>query len=217
MLASRTKPREPPLRGGERGFADGERRPDRAVLAQRDRDRARVGSDQSGNALLVEPRGQGLLGEMVRGMVRDLLDDRSGCAGAPVLRGASGDAVVADHRIRERENLPGVRRIGERLFVARHAGVKDRLAERRSLESESMAFEAAAVGEEERCRGRRDRSRCEILRAVADVSADDRREHYPRQRRAGERRALAQRREVARIDDPRTIGEDRDVGRRADR
>ena len=48
----------------------------------------------------------------------------AGDAGAAVLRGAAGDAVVADHRIGERQNLPGIRRIGQRLFVARHAGIR---------------------------------------------------------------------------------------------
>ena len=83
-------------------------------------------------------------------MMGDLLDDGPGDAGAPVLRGAPGDAVVADHRIGERENLSGVRRVGERLFVARHAGIKDRFAQSGALEAQPVAVEAAAVGEKER-------------------------------------------------------------------
>ena len=70
-------------------IADGQRRPNRSVLAQRDRDRARVGADQRGHPLLVEPRRQVAFGEMVRRMIGDLLDDRAAtqarryCAASP--------------------------------------------------------------------------------------------------------------------------------------
>ena len=79
-------------------------------------------------------------------MVGDLLDHRAGGTGALVLRGALRNAVVADHRIRKGENLSGVRRIGQRLFVSRHAGVKDGFAQRQSVRAQTVAVETAAVG-----------------------------------------------------------------------
>ena len=56
VVAVRTNSAQAPLGRGERRFADGEGRPNGAVLAQRDGDGARVGADQGGDALLVEPR-----------------------------------------------------------------------------------------------------------------------------------------------------------------
>ena len=45
---------------------------------------------------------------------------------------AVGDAVVADHRRREADELLGEARVGDDLLVAGHRGREDRLAERRS-------------------------------------------------------------------------------------
>ena len=73
----------------ERLFADGERRPDRAVLAQRDGDRARVRADQCRNALFVEPRSAGPARERwCDGWCAICLITAPGDAGAPVLRRA---------------------------------------------------------------------------------------------------------------------------------
>ena len=144
---------QPPFRVVQRGVADRKRSPKRPVLAQRNRDRARIGADQCRNALFVEPCGQIGLGQVMRRTISDLLDDRSGDAGSPVLRSASRDAVVTDHRIGERENLPRIRRVGERLFITGHAGVEDRFPKRDSLDTEPVTVEAASVSEKERRAG----------------------------------------------------------------
>src|SRR5262249_13834221 len=84
-----------------------------------------------------------------------LLDDGARDAGARILRCASGDAVVTDHRIGKRENLPGIGRIGKGFFVAGHAGIKHRLAQSGTFESKTVTVESASVGQKERgARGR---------------------------------------------------------------
>src|SRR5580700_1316339 len=88
---------------------------------------------------------------MVRRVIGDLLHYRSRDAGAVVLRRASRNSVVADHWVREGEDLPGIRRIGQRFFVPGHTGIEDRFAERSPFESEPVTLETAAVGEKE-CR-----------------------------------------------------------------
>src|SRR5262249_36009576 len=58
-------------------------------------------------------------------------------------------ADVADLRIRHRDQLPLVRRIGEDLLVAGHARVEDELARRLPRRPEGTAAKHGAVGERE--------------------------------------------------------------------
>src|SRR5579872_2698391 len=55
------------------------------------------------------------------------------------------DAVVADERIAEHEQLAVVRRIGECFFVAGHAGEKHRFALSQAVGTDTGAVEARAV------------------------------------------------------------------------
>ena len=135
----------------EGGLPDRERRRDRSVLPQRDRQRARVRSRQRRNALLVEPRAEIAAAGVMRGLARETLDHGAGDARAIVLHRGPRDPVVADHRIGEREDLSGVRRIGQRLFVPRHPGVEDRLAQRHALHRQPFTVVAGAVGKKQRC------------------------------------------------------------------
>ena len=60
------------------------------------------------------------------------------------------DAVVADQRVGEGDDLPGVARVGDRLLVAGHAGVEDDLAERLGVGGAAeLAVEARAVLEQD--------------------------------------------------------------------
>ncbi len=61
-----------------------------------------------------------------------------------------GDAVVADHRRREAEDLLGVARVGDELLVAGHRGREDGLAEGDALGAHRPAGEDLAVLEDER-------------------------------------------------------------------
>ena len=132
---------------GDRFVAHGERRGDRAVFAQRDRQRARVDADDRRDRLLLEPRTEIDRVLEVRRPAREMFDHAAGDRRVRMLRHRTRDAVVADQRIGERQDLSGVRRIGERFLIAGHAGVKDGLAERRRVRAETIAFETGAVGE----------------------------------------------------------------------
>ena len=60
-----------------------------------------------------------------------------------------GDPVVAHHRRREADELPGVARIGDRLLVAGHAGREHGLAEGDAVDRDGAAAEHRSVLEEE--------------------------------------------------------------------
>ena len=68
----------------------------------------------------------------------------------PLRLGARGrDAVVADHRRREADELLGVARVGDDLLVAGHRRREDGLAERAARRGDRLAFEDRAVLEHE--------------------------------------------------------------------
>ena len=69
------------------------------------------------------------------------------------------DAGVADVRGRHDHDLPVVRRVGQRLLVAGHAGVEHRLAEGLPDAAECLAAERAAVLQYQQC--------CSALHRVA--------------------------------------------------
>ena len=66
------------------------------------------------------------------------------------LRPLVGDAVVADHRRREADELLREARIGHGFLVARHAGREDRLAAREALGADRVAAEDRAVLQREK-------------------------------------------------------------------
>ena len=109
------------------------------------------------------------------------------------------DAVVADVRVGEGDDLPGVRRIGDDLLVARQRGVEHQLAG-----GDAAASERRSPRPRTRCRrrgraarlgsSRRPRRRARRRRPNSTVCLT-----LPRERSAGERR-------VARLDSPDAVG-----------
>ena len=67
----------------------------------------------------------------------------------PDSRARRRDAVVADHRRREADDLLGVARVGDDLLVAGHRGREDGLAEREALGADRLAAEDGPVLEGE--------------------------------------------------------------------
>ena len=61
-----------------------------------------------------------------------------------------GDAVVADHRRGEADDLAAEARVGRDLLVAGHRGREDRLAERRRRRADALAAKDGAVLENEK-------------------------------------------------------------------
>ena len=68
---------------------------------------------------------------------------------AKVVLDVGGDAVVADHREGEREQLPTVRRVSQRLRVADHGRVEDHLTRDRALSAKGEALQPRAVTQHE--------------------------------------------------------------------
>ena len=123
--------------------------------------------------------------------------------GAVRLGAPLGDAVVADHRRREADELLGVARVGDRLLVAGHRGREDGLAERDarraatdsprktvpSSRSEEAAHAVPRSRRAERCdasRGRQDRvvRLRPASRGEHDPPVGDRQPHLAAQRLA---------------------------------
>ena len=101
----------------------------RAGVADMADERARVDAGDGGDAAVAKPvepaalGGGGVLG------VAGVAHDRRAGVDAVRLHGLLGDAVVADHRVGEGDELPRVRGVGDGLLVAGHRGVEDDLAD----------------------------------------------------------------------------------------
>ena len=109
----------------------------RAALAQAQHERARVDAGERDDPALgepVRPLGPARLAHQHRLRVR-----------ARRLGATGGDAVVADHRRREADELLGEARVGDGLLVAGHRGREDRLAEGDALRADRLAAEDRPV------------------------------------------------------------------------
>src|SRR5437763_3812362 len=89
----------------------------------------------------------------VRGDGRALLDDEAVHPRLPRLDVLVVDAVVADQRVRHRDDLPSIRRIGEDLLIALHRRIEDHLARRFAERAEGLARERPAVAQDEKGAG----------------------------------------------------------------
>ncbi len=105
------------------------------------------------------------------------------------LRPLVGDAVVADHRRGEADELVLEARVGDRLLVAGHAGREDGLAERVALGADRLAVPHRAVCEREVAHSNATFPPASVIR-TAPVS---RRAEQPRVARARAERLLADR------------------------
>ena len=115
-----------------------------AVLAQVNRQRARIDAVDSGHAVRLEVRVKRVRGTEVR-RFRQIADHKSRKKKAPGLDVLGVDSVVADFGSGEGDELPGVRRVGQDLLIPAHAGVEHHLATPVNRLSESDAVEDRAV------------------------------------------------------------------------
>ena len=118
----------------------------------------------------------------VRRPAGQIADDHAPASRGPRLVVALVDAVVPDVRIRERDDLPGVRRIGEDLLVARERGVEHDLARRHTvggLKAHRFALEGLAVGQNQQRLGHLPAP----IPALAGIFASC--EHFPCHQMAG--------------------------------
>ena len=129
----------------------------RPVLAQPPGQRPGVDAGDAGDALGLEPgaqrAGRGVVAVLVHvGLHHQPLHlDAAGLVGAVQGTGRArrGNAVAADERVGEDEDLAAVRRVGERLDVAGHPGVEDHLAADRPRRPERTAGHLRAVLQQE--------------------------------------------------------------------
>ena len=126
-----------------RGAIGDERRAHRALVAQVLDERPRVDAKQDRHAVFGEPVEQARAASG-RGVAR-LATDHADRLHAIRLADIALDAVVADHRRRERDHLAVEGRVRQRLLIPRHAGRKDGLAERNRGCASTLTVEARAV------------------------------------------------------------------------
>ena len=129
----------------------------RPVLAQSPGQRPGVDAGDAGDALGLEPgaqrAGRGVVAVLAHvGLHHQPLHlDAAGLVGTVQGTGRArrGNAVAADQRVGEDEDLAAVRRVGERLDVAGHPGVEDHLAADRPRRPERTAGHLRAVLQQE--------------------------------------------------------------------
>ena len=112
-------------------------------------ERARVHAVMPGMPCRAQPAQPALLGAGRVVVVDRRAHDRAGRVDAVGLHRRLGDAVVADVRGREGDQLAREARVGHRLLVARHAGREDDLAGRPSRRADGLAVEARPVLEQD--------------------------------------------------------------------
>ena len=101
----------------------------RADGAEFDRERAGVDAGQTRHFLLGEECFERSLALGAGRLSAEFgADQRRGERAARLIEFAI-DAVIADERIRQRDDLSAIRRIGENILIAFHAGIKNDFAE----------------------------------------------------------------------------------------
>ena len=80
------------------------------------------------------------------------------------------NAVVADQRVREGQNLTGKGRVGQRFLVAHHAGGEHQLARPDGLSAEQFTRVASSIGrEQDACPTGSGRERSLVSQAIGCV------------------------------------------------
>ena len=162
-------PREQGLRVGlGRGDAD----PHRAALAQVAGQRAGVDAGDADHALLAQRRVERTPRPPARRHPGRVADDVAGDPDPGGLGVLVVEAGVADVGGGHHHDLAVVRRVGERLLVARHPGGEHRLTEGLALGAVGLPTEGPAVFENEQS-GRRHESRRTSFSASRDGSLKD--------------------------------------------
>ena len=112
------------------------------------RDGARVDVVEARHALLRQEVGEAFFIVPVRPVRGELADNEAMDERFARLHEDVGDAVVADERIRERQNLAAVRRIGQAFLIADNARIEHDFARGRRF-IQKIPCEDAAVFEDE--------------------------------------------------------------------
>ncbi len=140
-------------RGGAQGvdiLGGSERARDCAGRADQPRQPACVDTADPGDAVSAQHRVEVGLRPTVGVAAGDVTDDDTAAEQPPRLEVGGVDPVVADVRVGERHDLPGVAGIGEHLLIAAEGGVEhDFSCGRRRVGTEQFALEQRSVLEDE--------------------------------------------------------------------
>ena len=121
-----------------------------AGVAQHARETTRVDAGNPGNSARGQHRVEARLGPMVAVAASQVANDHPTTVRPRCLVVDGRGAVVADVRIRERDDLTGITRVGDHLLVSRQHGVEHHFTGRdRRLGSDRLPFEYAAIGQNE--------------------------------------------------------------------
>ena len=133
----------------QRGFVGGpEGAGHRPGIADQPGEATGVDAGETGDAVAYEHRLEVALGAAVARPAGQLAHDDAAAERPVGLEVGGVDAVVADVRVGEGDDLPGVRRIGEHLLVARQGGVEHHLATgdaTRRVRADRLALEHGPV------------------------------------------------------------------------
>jgi hypothetical protein len=137
----------------ERALVGGaERARHRSGFADVPREAAGVDAGDAGHAVVGEEGLEVVVAPPVAGSAGEVADDDAAAERLATLVVVGRGAVVADVRVGEGDDLPGVGRVRDHLLVAAHHGVEDDLAgghAARRLGADGLALEGGAVGEDE--------------------------------------------------------------------
>ena len=123
----------------------------RAAHAQFFRQRARVNALDAGNAVVFQIFSQRKIRAPVADDRREFADDEARRVRPPGFDVLRVDAVIADERIRHRDDLAFVGRVGENFLIAGHRGVETNLAAGRRLRAKTLAVKNRTVFERKNC------------------------------------------------------------------
>ena len=189
-------------RGAHRVLVGAERAGERTAVAQVASEASGVDPRDRRNAEQAQEVVEVTRAAPVARATREVAHDRSPTERARALEVVVVHAVVADVRIRERDHLPRVRRVGEDLLVARERRVEDDLADRHAL---ATAPARVPSNSSPSVRTSRPSTRALIAELSVDhdgAPAQDRVAHLAGERATGEGRVAGLAGQALRIDLP---------------
>ena len=134
-----------------RNFLRGNESVHRAAHAQFFGQRPRVNALNAGNAVFLQIFRQRKIRAPVADDRRQFADDKTGDVRPPRFHVHVVDAVIADERIRHRDDLAFVGRVGEDFLVAGHGRVETDLAARGGARAKTLSVKNRAVFEGQNC------------------------------------------------------------------
>ena len=130
-----------------------------------------VDAADAGDAVGLQHRVQVTLGAAVGVTAGQVADHDAAAEQPPRLEVDRVDPVVADVRVGERDDLPGIARVGEHLLIAAQRRVEDEFTGGdRHVGAEQLALEDRTIGEDQDARTHVHALHCMIIHRIATPS-----------------------------------------------